>query len=356
MHVPILVVLFAVPGVLCFATMIATLLCPHRETPGRVVWPAWVGRLFGGAGLGVCTLGVLAAVQGEPLLTCGLALCLTYAFAFGCLSYLNTRIDYDAAGFTRRNWCGKTRRYSYVDLTGKTQLPPTRFSFRKRSVNLWFGKHKVTVDAYLLGKKAFLKQINAACDGVPNRPYRDLLFHGHIDDPYPIIVFDVLFLALFLGMIVFAAAEFHASQNAEDTQLRLSFQSVEEDGKTLTLYGDDNTCFRLYAYRKRLHDADTFLRAAQQGEVFDVTAQPARHGKEPFFVLCAVQAANGTVYLTRAESDAAALTSRNQLVAVFAALTVLWLLMIALQFIAGRHPARYPRLARMLFKKEAIHE
>ncbi len=266
------------------------------------------------------------------------------------VAYCRCCIQFDEASFTTTGFFGKTRTYTYSDITG-IRIDATAYT-------LYCGERRVEVATIASGSKEFLamaqtryKRLHGGA-GIPKVTQKKDLFNGHIRNPWEFVIMYALVFLLTLIMIVLLIILVNRTYDETNTTLKeCCFVHYETDGKEYVFVSDKQELFKIdfaledeFASRLcALSDGKTPLSVY----VREVTPE----NEKPYYGIEQIQTED-TIVLSFEQSRDFGWRSDGRWTALFiGGIIVLCWLMIAFSIIIGRNPSKYPRkIVRLFFK------
>lgn len=321
---------------------ILTLLHPRHSEDAMVVFPKiiLVIGLFGDA-LSLLFVGIIQWTQSSlgPSLLFSLLALLNSLLILACR---NIRITYNEEGFVSYNFWGRCHRYSYGDITG--------IFGKNRDITLWVGKHTVRIDAYSVGRSAFLAQAkkryrichNGAA--IPAKRPKGDVFNGNVEEPGALLAVCGFLILLGCSTVIFLLVDCYYDIHRPLESAVVAFSRYEIEQSEILLYTNSSGLpYSLSGYRKTMADPERFLAQCDSGEQFQV--QYVAYGKEDsaFYSLQSISGEDGTDYLTLAEMHRRIGRTTLALCALFGGLTLVMAYFLVMAIRIGRHPERYTR-------------
>lgn len=267
------------------------------------------------------------------------------------VAYCNCRIAYDRDGFTAKNFFGIKRRFGYDEITG------IRWELHENVLCL--GRRKVVIDSMAVGGGEFLLYASQQYRKIHKKPIPDAskekkdLFNGHIKGAWECIFAYILVYLVILGFSAFVIHSIWGDPVKEPETRTLCFSACEKEDGDLLLQSSGGETARI-EFVPQDYDASA-LKALCDGvtplELEGKVMEP--DGGEPYFRVVRVSC-GGRELLSREEAKAFQTEEYRPLIFFPAVFFLVWSGFVIASVIVGRNPQKYPKLARKLFKPEAI--
>ena len=325
---------------------------PEKPLPGVVHLPRWV-QTVGRRACGVCLALALGLVWLWPVAGAVFAL---LALGFGLLarSYRIWCVLYDESGFETVDALGRSRHYGYGDIRG---ICGHRLSLKDRTLRL--GKRAV-------GRMEFLNEANRQYRllhgnrPIPLLPRRKVpdIFRGNVVKPWTYLTVYGIFAGLLLCVLLLAWWGEQPVSPEDAEYFELTFTNARLEWGNLWMDSPaDKTPFYLAAWTGRTENLAGRCDGRTVFYVYsDYVSYSARSHTPARNVIYSLTGADGTEYLTFAETNAHQARVRAGVCGIFGGLLALWLCYVGLALYVGRHPERFkPKTVYRFFKKETIY-
>lgn len=325
---------------------------PERPLPGVVHLPRWV-RTVGRTACGVCLALALGLVWLWPVIGGVFAL---LALGFGALarSYRVWCVLYDTSGFETVNALGRSRRYGYGDIRG---ICGSRLYLKDRTLLL--GKRAVGRMAFLNVANRQHRQLhgNRPIPLLPRRRGPDI-FRGNVVNPRRYLAVYAVLTGFLFAVLLLAWWGEQPVSPADAAYFELTFTHADLVQGDLWMDSPaDQTPFYLAAWTGCGEAVAGLCDGRTEFYVYSVYDHAFRNAWTPAKnVIYSLTGADGTEYLTFAETNAHRAEMQALICCTFGGLLVLWLCYVGLALYVGRYPEKCkPKTVYRFFKKGTIY-
>lgn len=295
---------------------------------------------------------LIFSAQEEPLIACIAGFFLLFMLWLLAAS-LNFRIDFDANGFTHRNYFRRSRRYSYQDVTA------IRFN---RTTIVYVGKKKISIEKDFTESGAFCHALKVHAHQAKRTESK--LFGGNVENPEE---FVFVFWFFYIGLLLMLLIAYVSSRDLKESELAsvtavVSGYEIETDAdgdEDVLLYAQGFAePFRVW-YPEDMENPEQLRSEIQSGASFVLYYDKRKYQEEEVFTGGAVvqMLTSGTcTYLSLESTNRHNAEMRTFLLAAALIITALCFGFAALFNYITTNADRFPNAVRWFVKDSYIRK